>query len=72
MNRSIIKETRQRRRDGEDERFDTRRARNILNAEPYGCSALVAAMFREIGNLRTFKQMTIRFNNSAVRDPGSI
>uniref|UniRef100_A0A8R1HRM9 Xpo1 domain-containing protein n=1 Tax=Caenorhabditis japonica TaxID=281687 RepID=A0A8R1HRM9_CAEJA len=50
----------------------TTETRNILNAEPYGCSALVAAMFREIGNLRTFKQMTIRFNNSAVRDPGSI
>ncbi|CAI2347585.1 unnamed protein product [Caenorhabditis sp. 36 PRJEB53466] len=50
----------------------TTETRAVLNGEPYGSSQLVSAMFREIGNLRTFKQTTIRFNNAALRDPGSI
>ncbi|UMM24341.1 hypothetical protein L5515_004614 [Caenorhabditis briggsae] len=50
----------------------TTETRALISAEPYGSSALITAMFREIGNLRNFKQQTIRFNLAAVRDPGSI
>ncbi|VDK59643.1 unnamed protein product [Cylicostephanus goldi] len=33
-----------------------------------GDSPLVAAMFREIGNLRNFKQMTLRLNMASLKD----
>eukprot|EP00081_Caenorhabditis_elegans_P018717 NP_499235.1 Uncharacterized protein CELE_T16G12.6 [Caenorhabditis elegans] len=46
--------------------------RTLISGEPYGTSALVTSMFREIGNPRNFKQQTIRFNLAALRDPGSI
>lgn len=46
--------------------------RIVLNGEAYGSSQLVTAMFREIGSLRNFKKTTIRFNNAAIRDPGSV
>ncbi|VDM59973.1 unnamed protein product [Angiostrongylus costaricensis] len=36
--------------------------RCVLNGLDHGDSPLVAAMFREIGNLRNFKQMTLRLN----------
>ncbi|CAD6188544.1 unnamed protein product [Caenorhabditis auriculariae] len=42
--------------------------RAVLNDEPYGDSQLVTAMFREIKNLRTFKQTVVRFNLAATKD----
>ncbi|EGT33680.1 hypothetical protein CAEBREN_10829 [Caenorhabditis brenneri] len=50
----------------------TTETRALINSEPYGSSALITAMFREIGNPRTFKQQTIRFNLASIRDPGTI
>lgn len=50
----------------------TTETRALISAEPYGSSALITSMFREIGNPRNFKQQTIRFNLAAIRDPGSI
>lgn len=50
----------------------TTETRALISAQPYGSSALITSMFREIGNPRNFKQQTIRFNLAAVRDPGSI
>ncbi|KAF1761329.1 hypothetical protein GCK72_009585 [Caenorhabditis remanei] len=50
----------------------TTETRALISTEPYGSSALITSMFREIGNPRNFKQQTIRFNLAAVRDPGSV
>ncbi|CAI5445413.1 unnamed protein product [Caenorhabditis angaria] len=47
--------------------FTTETRQVILN-EPYGNTPLVAAMFRDIGNLRNFKQMTLRFNCATLND----
>uniref|UniRef100_A0A1I7TNN7 Xpo1 domain-containing protein n=3 Tax=Caenorhabditis tropicalis TaxID=1561998 RepID=A0A1I7TNN7_9PELO len=47
----------------------TTETKAFIMAEPYGESALVTAMFREIGNPRNFRQQTIRFNLAAVRSP---
>ncbi|CAB3402356.1 unnamed protein product [Caenorhabditis bovis] len=49
----------------------TTETREVINGEPYGSTPMVAALFRDIGSLRNFKQMTIRFNNAAIRDAGS-
>ncbi|CAJ0598113.1 unnamed protein product [Cylicocyclus nassatus] len=42
--------------------------RTVLNGMENGDSPLVAAMFREIGNLRNFKQMTLRLNMASLKD----
>ncbi|EYB86828.1 hypothetical protein Y032_0272g925 [Ancylostoma ceylanicum] len=42
--------------------------RSVLNGLENGDSPLVAAMFREIGNLRNFKQMTLRLNMASRKD----
>ncbi|VDO22955.1 unnamed protein product [Haemonchus placei] len=45
--------------------------RNVINGLEHGDSPLVAAMFREVGNLRNFKQMTLRLNNASRKDTRS-
>ncbi|ETN76347.1 hypothetical protein NECAME_03510 [Necator americanus] len=42
--------------------------RNVLSELENGDSPLVAAMFREVGNLRNFKQMTLRLNMASRKD----
>ncbi|XGW18799.1 hypothetical protein V3C99_002972 [Haemonchus contortus] len=45
--------------------------RSVINGLEHGDSPLVAAMFREVGNLRNFKQMTLRLNNASRKDTRS-
>lgn len=42
--------------------------RSVISGLEHGDSPLVAAMFREIGNLRNFKQMTLRLNTASRKD----
>ncbi|VDM82930.1 unnamed protein product, partial [Strongylus vulgaris] len=42
--------------------------RAVLRGLENGDSPLVAAMFREVGNLRNFKQMTLRLNMASLKD----
>ncbi|GMT18729.1 hypothetical protein PFISCL1PPCAC_10026, partial [Pristionchus fissidentatus] len=46
----------------------TTQTREVLNREENGQTPMVAALFREIGNLRNFKQMTLRLNHAARKD----
>ncbi|GMR42017.1 hypothetical protein PMAYCL1PPCAC_12212, partial [Pristionchus mayeri] len=46
----------------------TTETRNVLNQERNGTTPMVSALFREIGNLRNFKQMTLRLNHAARKD----
>ncbi|CAI4231455.1 unnamed protein product [Auanema sp. JU1783] len=43
-------------------KFFRQETRAVINQEGFEDSPLVAGMFRESGNLKNFKQMTIRFN----------
>ncbi|GMS89085.1 hypothetical protein PENTCL1PPCAC_11260, partial [Pristionchus entomophagus] len=46
----------------------TTETRNVLNGEENGTTPMVSALFREIGNQRNFKTMTLRLNMAARKD----
>uniref|UniRef100_A0A1I7XJ26 Non-specific serine/threonine protein kinase n=1 Tax=Heterorhabditis bacteriophora TaxID=37862 RepID=A0A1I7XJ26_HETBA len=46
--------------------------RSVINDLEHGDSPIVSAMFREVGNLRNFKQMTLRLNMAARKSSSVI